>query len=74
MTPKTLICAPCKRAGAGRIECRLCGRRGCKHFLANITDGEGQQYDPLRDPRPDRLLGTCGPCKIERRNNLRRES
>ena len=66
MSRRVLVCASCKRAGAGRIECRTCERRGCKHFLANVTDDEGRQYDPLRDPRPARLLGTCTPCKIER--------
>lgn len=67
---KVLTCAPCGRAGATRIECRTCERRGCKHFLTSVTDQDGNQYDPLRDPRPERLVGTCSACRVQHRKAL----
>jgi hypothetical protein len=68
MTKKPLACQACRRLTGkrGTIECRNCGRMTCKHYTASVTDQDGQRYDPLRDPRPAKLLGTCTPCRLNR--------
>lgn len=64
---KPLACNACRRSlgKAGTIECRSCGRMGCKHFLVSITDQDGKQFDPIRDPKPQKMLGTCTACRVK---------
>ena len=65
MAPKPLVCNPCKRRTKRRIKCRGCGRLMCKHFARSVTDKDGRQFDPLRDPDPGQLLGTCTSCAVK---------
>lgn len=67
-TKKRIACQPCRHltGKAGTIECRKCGRMTCKHYTGSVTDQDGQTYDPLRDPRPEKLVGTCTPCRVSR--------
>lgn len=37
-TPKPLCCVTCKRRGGGKITCRVCSRKICKHYAKSVVD------------------------------------